>query len=221
MRVRQKVMREQNRLRRLQVGLARHDRGRVRGGLGGQRGHQVERGVADVADGVAQPHAEQRGHLVVSRPARPQPAAELVADPVDQPALQSAVDVLVGGQWEEAAVGDVLAEAVQTRQQPVALLLGQQARPVQHSSMGLGRRHVVRRKHPVEVSGLAQCRKGFRRSVGEPAAPQRALVGGAHRLTSRARHRLPRSRCAAIFEDSPWTWTKPFALDWSKVSPSS
>ena len=119
------------------MGLARHDRGRVRGGLGGQRGDDVERAVGDPADGVAQPHPEQRGHLVVSRPAGPQPAAQLVADPVDQAALQGAVHVLVGGQWFEAAVGDVLAEAVQAGQQAVALLLGEQPGPEQHPRVRL------------------------------------------------------------------------------------
>ncbi len=31
----------------------------------------------------------------------------------------------------------------------------------------------------------------------------------------------PRSRLAATLEDRPWIWTKPLALDWSKLSPSS
>ena len=66
------------------------------GGLGGQCGDDLEHAVGDPADRVAQPHPEQRGHLVVSRPTGPQPAAEVGADPVDQAALERAVHVLVG-----------------------------------------------------------------------------------------------------------------------------
>ena len=104
----------------------------MRGSLGGQRRHHLERAVGDPANRVAQPEPKQRGHLVVSRPARAQPAAEVVADPVDQPAFQRPVHVLVGDDRQKTAVGDILTEAVQTGQQAVALLLGQQPRPEQH-----------------------------------------------------------------------------------------
>ena len=109
-------MREQDRLRSLQVGFSGHDRRRVCGGLCGQRRHHFQRRIADPAHGIAQPHPEQRGHLVISRPPGPQPATELGADPVDQPTLQRPVHVLVGDQRSEAAVGDVLAETVQPGQ---------------------------------------------------------------------------------------------------------
>ncbi len=175
--------------------------------------HHVEHAVGDPAHRVAQPHPKQRGHLVVSRPAGPQPSAEVVADPVDQPAFQRSVHVLVGDHRQEAAVGDVLAEAVQAGQQAVALLLGQQPGPEQHPGVRLGCRDVIGREHPVEVGRLAQRGKRIRRPVGEPTAPQRpSLV-----LTLPARSRS----CAAIFDDRPCTCTKPFAADWSKVSPSS
>ena len=80
--------------------------------------------VADPSNRVAQPEPKQRGHLVVSRSARAQPSTEVVPDSVDQPALQRPVHVLVGDQRQEAAVGDILTEAVQTGEQPIALLLG-------------------------------------------------------------------------------------------------
>ncbi len=102
----------------------------------GQRVDDVERTVGDPADRVAQPHPKQRGHLVVSRPAGPQPAAEIRPDPVDQAAFERAVHVLVGDQRPEAAVGDVLGEAVQPGQQSVALLLGEQPGPEQHHARG-------------------------------------------------------------------------------------
>ena len=99
---------------------------RMSGGLVGQCADNVQRAGGDPPDRVAQPHPKQRGHLVVSRPAGPQPTAQVGPDPVDQPALERAVHVLVGDQRAEAAVGDVLGQAVQPGQQPVALLLGQQ-----------------------------------------------------------------------------------------------
>ena len=173
----EQVMGQQHRLRGLQVGLARHDRGRMGRRLGGQRRDHLQHPVGHPAHGVPQPHPEQGGHLVVARAAGAQPPTEIGAHPVDQPALQRTVDVLVGDDRREAAVGDVGAEAVQPGQQPVALLVGEQPRPVQHLRVRLRRGDVIRRQHPVELGRLAQRRKGRRGSVGEPPAPQRPLVG--------------------------------------------
>jgi hypothetical protein len=64
--MRQQVMRQQDRLRRLQMSLARHDRGRMRRGLRRQCRHDLERSVGDPSDRIAQPQPEQRGHLVIS-----------------------------------------------------------------------------------------------------------------------------------------------------------
>ena len=176
MRVRQQVMRQQDRLRGLEVGLTGHDRGGVRGGLGGQCVDDLQHAVRDTTDRVAQPHPEQRGHLVVSGPSGPQAAAEFRSDPVDQAPFECAVHVLVGDDGAEAAVGDVRAEAVQPGQQSVALFLGEQSGPKQHACMGFRRGDVVRRQHPVEVGRLAQRRKRIRGPALEPAAPQCALV---------------------------------------------
>ena len=172
MRMGQQMMGEQDRLGRLQMCLSGHDGRRMRGGLRGQCGHQLERAVGDPPDSVAQPEPKQGGHLVVSRSACPQPATKVVADAVDQPTFQRPVHVLVGDDRQETAVGHVLAEAVQPGQQAVALLLGQQPRPEQHAGMRLGCGDVVGREHPVEMGGLAQCGERVRRAVREPTAPQ-------------------------------------------------
>ena len=213
----EQVVGQQYRLRGLQVRLAGHDRGGMGGGLGGQRRDHVEHTVGDAADRVTQPHPKQRGHLVVSGTAGPQPAAQVGADPVDQPALERAVHVFVTDQGSEAAVGDVGGQAVQTGQQPVALLGGEQPGPEQHLGVSLGRGDVVGRQYPVEVGRLAQYGKGIRGTVGESAAPQRPLVGAA---VVRA-HDPARSRRADKLDDRPCTCTKPLAADWSNVSPSS
>jgi hypothetical protein len=212
MRVGQQMMCQQHRLRGLQMRLAGHDRRRMRRRLGGQRTHNLEHTVGDASDRIAQPQPKQRGHLVISRSARPQSAAEVLADPVDQAALQRAVHVLVGDQRPEATVGDVLGQTVEAREQAVTLLGCQQPGPKQHLRVGLRRGDVVRRQHPVEMRRLAQRGKGVRRAVGKPAAPERSLVGA---------HWPARSLRAEIFDDRPCTCTKPLAADWSNVSPSS
>jgi hypothetical protein len=64
---------------------------------------------------VAQPHPEEGGDLVVARTARAQLAAQLRARPLDQPALQRGVHVLVVGRGRERAGLDVGAELGQAR----------------------------------------------------------------------------------------------------------
>ena len=171
-------------------------------------------GVGDAADGVTQPHPKQSGHLIISGTACAQPAAEFGADTVDEAALECTVHVLVAGQGPEAAVLDVSGQAVQAGEQAVALFLGEQSCPEEHPGMGFGRHDVVGCQYPVEVRRLAQRGKRIRRSVGEPATPQRAFVG-AHRYFP------ARSLRADRLEDSPCTCTNPLAEDWSNVSPSS
>jgi hypothetical protein len=82
------------------------------------------------------------------------------------------VHILVAGQRNEAAVGQVGAEAVQAGQQPVALLIAEQAGPVQHPGVRFGGGDVVRGEHPVEMGGLAQCGQRGGRAAREAAAPQ-------------------------------------------------
>ena len=189
---------QQDRLRGLQVRLAGHDGARMSRGLAGQCADKVQRARGHPPERVAQPHPEQRGHLVVSRAAGPQPTTQVGPDPVDQSPLQRGVHVLVGDQRSETPVGEVLGQAVQAGQQPVALIVGQQSGVEEDLRVGLGRGDVVRRQHPVEVGGSAQRGQCIGRAVGEPPAPQRSLVG-AH-VSSAAR-----SRRAASLDDSPCT----------------
>ncbi len=169
---------QQDRLSGLQVRLAGHDGVRVCGGLGGQGADNVERAGGHATYRVTQPHPKQGGHLVVSRAAGSQPTAQLGPDPVDQSTFQRGMHVFVGDQRAEAAVSDILGEAVQPDQQPVALVFGEQPGLEQHPRVRPGRGEVVRRQHPVEVGGFAQRGQCSGRAVGEPPAPQRSFVGG-------------------------------------------
>jgi hypothetical protein len=94
-------------------------------GLARQCCDQVQRAGGHSSQRVAQPHPKQCGHLIISRPAGPQTAPQVGADPVDQPTLERGMHVLVGDQRPETAIGEVFGQAVQTGQQPVTLIRGQ------------------------------------------------------------------------------------------------
>ena len=55
--------------------------------------------------------------------------------------------------------------------------IAEQPTGMQHSGVGLGRKNVVRREHPVKMGGLAQCGHRLGRATGKAAAPQGAFVG--------------------------------------------
>ena len=124
------------------------------------------------------------------------------------------------------------------------LVLGEQARLVQHARVGAGAGDVVGGEPPVEVDGRGQLRQGLGGAVGETAAPEPYVTAvAAHCVAPQARGVPPpphpcreeagvplptvndaayaRSRLAAIFEDRPKMSMKPWAADWSKVSPVS
>ena len=184
----QQMVCEQNRLRRLQMRLAGHHGERVGGGLIRQHRDDVEHAEGDAPHRIAQPHPEQGGDLIVAGPPSPEAATQVGSDPVDQTPLQRAVNVLVGDDRSETAVGDVGAQAVQAGQQAVPLVVGQQPRAVQYPRVGLGRRDVVGREHPVEVRRLAQGGQRGRRAAFEPSAPQRTLVRGHVAFSTRNPH---------------------------------
>ncbi len=101
---------------------------------------------------------------------------------------------------DEGAVGDVRFELVEAGQHARQLVLGEQARLVQHARVGTRSGDVVRREPPVEVDGRGQLGQGLGGTVGETAAPEPYVTAvAAHlRCSSKAGkaggwmcHRLP------------------------------
>ncbi len=237
-------MRQQHRLRVLQVGAAGQHRAGVLGGLGDEGVDDVEDTGDDAAVGVAQPHPEQRGNLVVAGAPGAQLAAQLGADSVQQPAFEGGVHVFVVDHRLEGARRHVGGQHVQAREHPVQFLVGEQSGAVEHAGVGARAGDVVGRQAPVEVGRQAQRGHRLGWAGGEPAAPE---LGG---LAALLRHDVPSgqvvvvvgsgdgvgvfhgnrpprrrqgrwSRLAAILLGRPHSWTKPLARRWSNESPSS
>jgi hypothetical protein len=101
--VREQLVGEQHRLGVLQVGHAGRGRVAVPLGLVDQRGLQLGEPARDQPRVVAQVQPQVGGDLVVAAAAGPQLAAER-AEPLEQPALERGVHVLVGDRRPERAV---------------------------------------------------------------------------------------------------------------------
>jgi hypothetical protein len=145
---------EQDGLRVLQVRAPGHRGVGVRSGLGDQRVDDVQHTCADPAGSVAQPHPEQRGHLVVARAPGAELAAQLGAGPFDQAPLQRRVHVLVVGRGSERAGLHVGLELGQRVEHARELAVGEQARAGEHAGVRHRAAQVVRSQPPVEVRGL-------------------------------------------------------------------
>ena len=94
--MRLQVVREQDRLRVLQVRAPGHDRVRVRLGLRDDRVDETQDVARDRARVVEQVHPHEGGDLVVAAAAGAELAAELGSDDADERLLERAVHVFVG-----------------------------------------------------------------------------------------------------------------------------
>ena len=139
-----------HRLRRLQVREPGHDGG----GLGLRPGDEDRLQALQVpvqsVQGVAHPHLEIGGHLVVARARRMQAAGGL-AHQLGQARLDVHVDVLQGALELETAVLDLGQDVVQAADDGIAVLLRYNAPVHQHGRVGLGAGDVLGVKALVHV----------------------------------------------------------------------
>ena len=106
-------MRQQHRLRVLQVGTARHGNTKMITRLILQCADNVAKPGSHPPQCIAQIHPDQCRNLVVAGAAGAQSAAQLGSDQLDQPPLQRTVHVLVGTNGPERSGGHLRAQRVE------------------------------------------------------------------------------------------------------------
>src|SRR5213596_389416 len=178
----EQVVREEDRLRALEVRVAGEECCAMAAGERGERAlHAGQGGVDGVALG-AQPEAQVERHLIVPAPA----GVELPADRADElgeAPLDRHVDVLVGGQEAEAAGVELAAHAREPLLEARALAPGEEPRAHQRAHVRHAAGDVVRVEAAVEGQGG---REGLGRG------------GGRRGEASGPRLRRPRPGAAAI-----------------------
>ncbi len=130
----QQMVPEGHRLRRLQMGEARHYGCGISFGLLDQGRLQRFQLLVETVDRVAHPEAEIGRDLVVAAARGMQPAGR-VADQLGEPRLDVEMDILERGLEFEAARLDLLEDVVQARLDGRAVLGGDQALVDQHAAM--------------------------------------------------------------------------------------
>src|SRR5829696_199779 len=191
---------------------ARHRHTEMGSGLFGESGNHLLHSGGQLTHRIAQVQPNQRCDLIISGPPGAQPATEIGTDNLDQPALQRAVDVLVGFHRSKGPRCDLGRHLVQSGDHVGELVVGQQPRAVQGTSVCPGAGDVVRSQSPIKLGGPAEVEQRHCGISAEPTAPQPACTFPQERLASRR---------AAILLDNPYSSMKPRAWDWSKTSPSS
>ena len=145
-------MAEGHRLRRLQMGEARHHRRRMRErGLGESELKPGEQRV-DGIDLVADIEAEVGRDLIVPRPRRMQFAGDR-PDQLGEAALDIEMDVLERAAEGEGAGLDLACDLVEAARDLARIRLGDDAGLGKHRGMGLGRHDIVTPEALVEVDG--------------------------------------------------------------------
>ena len=179
----QQMMAEGDRLRRLQMGETRHDRGRILLGTVDERGLQVAQHELEPVDRIAYPQPHIERDLVVARTRGMQPSAGR-SDQFGQPRFDIEMDVLEPGRELEPCALDLLANLQQPAPDGAAVLGRDDALRHQHIGMRQRARDVLRIEPAVETDGSVDPLHDFRRSELVTAAPHRV---GAALARSRSR----------------------------------
>ena len=170
---------EGDRLRRLQMGEARHDNCRAVQRTGGERPLQLADLEQDRVDRVAHPEAEVDRDLVVARARGVQPACGR-ADDLGQATLDIHMDVFERARERKRARLDFAFDLGETLCDGLGVGDFDDALAREHGEMGLGRHDVLGGKLAVEVDRGVDLIHRLGRAPGEPAAPHR--VAHARRL---------------------------------------
>ena len=166
----EQMMAEGDRLGRLQMGEAGHDRRGVGLSLAGQRPHQVIDLLGEGIDGIAHIQPEIGRHLVVARARGMQPARRL-ADDFGQPRLDIHVDVFQRARKREVAAGDFRLNAVQTLTNLRRIGAGDNAAFTKHCGMGLRAGNILGEKAVIEADRGIDLLHDFTRPGGKAPAP--------------------------------------------------
>ena len=230
--VREQVVREQDRLGPLQVGVAREVRVVV-ALLGPAQQHGLQ--VVDAPDDARAPRAGPRaagrarpGRCGSGRCGAWRPVA---TGDLGDPALDRGVDVLVGRRELERAVVQLGPDPVERVGDREPLLLGEQADRRQHVDVRARAGEVVVRQPLVERQADAERHQRVGRPLAEAAVPERAglaarVVAGGHRPpldpSSGATYGSSvRWRRDHVSTDRPQSRTNPAASSWRNASSAS
>ena len=162
---------ERHRLRRLQMGEARHHGIRVLLGALEQGRLQVPQQTVGAIERVAHPKAQVGRDLVVAR-ARGVQLAAGIADQLGEPRLDVHMDVLERGAERELARLDLALDALEAGDDRVALGGAQDADLGEHRGVRLRPRDVLSVQPLVEADRRINLLHERRRAAPEMAAPQ-------------------------------------------------
>ncbi len=169
----QQVVREEHRLRPLEVGVAGHDHLAVGLRQLQEGGLEAAQGGQHVADGLLQVEAQVGGDLVVARASGVQPVGRL-ADLLPQSSLDVHVHVLELAPEDEAPRLDLLPDLLQPAHDGLGVGGGDDPLAGQHAGVGDGAGDVLLVQPPVDVDAGGEGLRPRVGGLGEASAPDLA-----------------------------------------------
>ena len=161
---------EQNGLSPLQMGVAGHNDPQVLLRLIHNRLQQLLDQVADLINFRAQVHPQIQGHLVIPGPG----GVELLAhipQPLGQHLLHKHMDILAGVVKVQFSRFQVVQDSLQSLDQGIRLLLGQDALGPQHGGVGHGAGDILLIQFAVKVDGGIEIIRNAADLAGRPSGP--------------------------------------------------